>query len=112
MGFMKHSLIVLVLLGLLAGGCVARPRVWTKAEFVRWNAEAPGAIRFVGYQGSDEVTHHFIARVMDTWTFFQIAKSELRLPDERVFSRASSAVLYYYLVDPARDFVQFEPEKK
>jgi hypothetical protein len=105
---------LLALIPLLAAGCAGMrtSKSWTKEEIVRWYAEGRGTIRFVGYQGSDQVQHHFIARVFDSWTFFQISKAELRLPDERPFASASSAQLYFYVVDLAREFEKVEPRKR
>jgi hypothetical protein len=68
-------------------------------------------VRWVGYQGSDEQFHHYIARVMDDWTFIQIRRDELKLDDIRPFSRASSAPLYYYLVDPSRNYQTIAAKK-
>lgn len=111
---MKQGVILIVLSTLLAAGCVSmRPNTpWTKEETVRWYAEGRKSVRYVGYQGSDSTQHHFIARVMDEWTFFQISKAELKLPDERPYTSASSAPLYYYLVDPAREFEKVSPKKE
>ena len=65
-------------------------------------------VRWVGYQGSDQQFHHYIARVMDGWNFIQIRKHELTVADERSYSTASGAPLYYYLVDPSRDYGKVE----
>ena len=99
---------------LLTGGCASASsgRPWKKEQVVSWYGDGQGPVRFIGYQGSDAVQHHFIARVMDTWTFLQISKEDLRLPEELAFPSASSAQLYYYLVDPARDFAKLEPKKE
>lgn len=83
-----------------------------KEESVRWYLQNREAIRFVGYQGSDRKQHHFIVRIMDSWTFFQVSKRELALPEEKVFPSATSAQMYYYLVDPSRDFQKIEPKKE
>ena len=113
---MKTGAWLLALGILLAAGCASSgvDRSWTKEEAVRWYSEnsGSGSVRFVGYQGSDATQHHFIARVMDSWTFVQVPKEELQLPDERPFPSASSAQLYYYLVDPAHGFAKVESEKE
>ena len=103
---MKISAFVFLLSFFIMTGCAASrtSAQRTKAELVHWFAENQQAVRFVGYQGSDQTQHHFIVRIMDSWTFVQVLKEELKLPDERPFASASSAQLYYYLVDPAHDF--------
>jgi hypothetical protein len=49
---------------------------------------------------------------MDSWTFFQVSKCELKLSEEKVFPSVTSAQMYYYLVDPSRDFKKVEPKKE
>jgi len=65
-------------------------------------------VRWVGYQGSDQRYHYFIARVMDDWNFIRIGRDELVVNDERPLSATSSGPLYYYLVDPGRDYCKIE----
>jgi hypothetical protein len=110
---MKTGSALLFLGFLFSAGCASSDagRSWTKPEVVRWYTKSSGSVRFMGYQGSDSTYHHFIARVMDSWTFIQVSKEELQLPDERVFAGTSSAQLYYYLVDPAHGFSKIEPKK-
>jgi hypothetical protein len=84
----------------------------SKEEIVRWCAQNREAIRFVGYQGSDRKQHHYIVRVMDSWTFFQIQREELAPKDERPFPSASSAQMYYYLVDPLHEFEKLKQTKE
>lgn len=79
-----------------------------KREAVAWYAKYSSMVRWVGYQGSDQEHHFYIARVMDTWTFIQIRKDELTVADERPRSRASSGPLYHYLVDPKQDYKKVE----
>lgn len=105
---------LLLLVGVLSNaGCVATTsgQLWTKEGVARWYDDGRGPVRFIGYQGSDATQHHFIARVMDAWTFFQLSKEDLRLPDEHPFPSVTSAQLYYYLVDPARDFAKVNPKQ-
>ena len=93
------------ILSMLTGCIVSHAdSLWTREAVVSWYAQHHKQIGFVGYQGSDQTRHHFIARYMDDWVFIVIKKEELRLNDERPFSRAWSAQLYYYLVDPSRYF--------
>jgi hypothetical protein len=105
---------VLFIIGIALAGCASSGagRSWTKEEVVRWYGRGSGAERFIGYQGSDATRHHFIARVMDTWTFIHLSKRELHLSDERPFERLSSAQLYYYLIDLSRGFAKIEPKKE
>jgi hypothetical protein len=105
---------VLFAIGIALAGCasIGAGRSWTKEEVVRWYGRGGRAVRFIGYQGSDATRHHFIARVMDTWTFIHLSKEELHLSDERPFARLSSAQLYYYLIDPSRGFAKIEPKNE
>ncbi len=75
-----------------------------KQEAADWYTRYGSMVRWVGYQGSDQQFHYYIARVMDDWNFIRIRRDELKVDDERPFSRASSAPLYYYLVDPRHDY--------
>lgn len=78
---------------------------WTKQEVIDWYSEYRSLVRGgLGYRGSDEQWHYFIARVLDEWVFIQVSKDELELADERPYSSASSAPLAYYAVDPSRNF--------
>jgi len=86
--------------------CVKAPL--NKQEAADWYTRYGSMVRWVGYQGSDQQFHYFIARVMDDWGFIQIRRDELKLDDERPFSKASGAPLYYYLVDPSRDYQRIE----
>lgn len=86
-----------------------RKTEWTKQEVIEWYAKYGSMVGGgLGYQGSDQQRHHFIARVMDDWAFIQIKKEELKLDDERPLSRTSSAPLAYYAVDPSRNFQKIE----
>jgi len=87
-------------------------RKWSKQEVDDWYAKYGTMVRWVGYQGSDEQSHFFIARVMDDWAFIQIDKGELQVQDLRVHSKCSSGQLYYYLVDPTRDFKKMENKRE
>src|SRR5215831_19352990 len=76
------------------------PTPVNKQEAADWYASHASMVRWVGYRGSDQQFHHYIARVMDDWTYIQIPKDEMTVADERPYSAASGAPLYYYLVDP------------
>src|SRR6266446_3117916 len=54
-----------------------------KQEAANWYARYGSMVRWVGYQGSDEQFHHYIARVMDDWNFIQIRRDELKVDDVR-----------------------------
>ena len=81
-----------------------------KQEAAGFYARYSSMVRWVGYQGSDEHFHHFIARVMDHWNFIRIERGELAMTDERPFSKTSSAPLYYYLVDPSQNYQKIAGE--
>lgn len=68
-------------------------------------------VQWVGYQGSDQQYHHYIARVMDEWSFIKIRKDELTVAEEWPYARPSSGPLYYYLVDPSRDYQKVQKVK-
>ena len=98
----SNWLIVLLAFGGGLTSCVTTPL--NKQEAAEWYNKHHSMVRWVGYQGSDQRFHYFIARVMDDWSFIQISKGELDVADERPFSRASNAPLYYYLVDPSHNY--------
>ena len=104
-----HLLSILGLVAVVGGVTSCRKTEWTKQEVIEWNVNYGSMVRGgLGYQGSDQQWHHFFARVMDDWVFIQIKKADLKLDDERPFSRASSAPLAYYAVDPSRNFQKIE----
>ncbi len=99
-------LVVLLLALSFRSACRTAPL--NKQEAADWYSSYASMVRWVGYQGSDPRFHHYIARVMDDWAFIQIRKDELAVADERSYSTASSAPLYYYLVDPSHDYRKVE----
>lgn len=106
-----HALYIIRFVSLLLVlNCIpaCRPTPLDKRAAADWYARNASMVRWVGYQGSDQHFHHYIARVMDDWTFIQIKKDELAEVDEHPYSTASSAPLYYYLVDPSRDYRKVE----
>ena len=112
---MRFSHLAFALLPVFATGCVSSTSStpWSKKDAVSWYSRNQQWIRGgIGYQGSDEEQHHFIVRVMDSWTFIQIAKPDLKLAEEHPFPSASSAQLFYYSVDPLHDFAKIEPKKE
>ena len=95
---------------LLALGCIpaCRTTPLNKQEAADWYARYASMVRWVGYQGSDQQFHYYIARVMDDWNLIRIRKDELKVDDERPYSTASSAPFYHYLVDSSRDYRKTE----
>ncbi len=103
--YIKIAASMLLLVG--AVGCSTTPM--NKQEAAEWYASYHSMVRWVGYQGSDQQYHYFIARVMDDWAFIRIKRDELTVSDERPYRGTSSSPLYYYLVDPNRDYRKVEP---
>ncbi len=103
-----HLIRLVALLMMLVFIPACRTTPLNKQEATDWYAKYASLVRWVGYQGSDQQYHHLIARVMDDWNFIRIRKDELTVDDERPYSTASGAPLYYYLVDPSRDYRKVE----
>src|SRR5262245_6509915 len=101
---MRHTIrlgTLLLALGCISA-CVNTPL--DRSAAADWYSRYGSMVRWVGYQGSDQQFHYFIARVMDDWNWIRIRKDELRVEDERPYSRRSSGPLYYYLVDVSKDY--------
>ena len=104
-----HLILFVWLSAVVAVFSTCRKTEWTKKEVIEWHERFGSRERGgLGYQGSDEQHHHFIARAVDSWVFIKVKRDELKMDDERPFSRASSAPLAHYAVDPARDFQKVE----
>ena len=101
------SMALLALIGVSLAGCSSKPL--NNEQATRFFADWGKAVRWVGYQGSDQQYHYFIARVMDSWRFIQIEKSKLTVAEEWPNSKASSAPLYHYIVDPHNNYKKIEP---
>ena len=100
-----HLILIIGLVVVVGSLTSCRKTEWTKQEVVEWYAKNQSSVRGgLGYQGSDQQWHHFIARVFDEWVFIRMKKEELKLEDERPASKASNAPLAYYAVDPSRNF--------
>jgi len=110
LGIMRPFQAIRLFALLLALGCIpaCRTTPLNKQEAADWYSRYSSMVRWVGYQGSDQQFHHYVARVMVDWAFIQIKKDELTVADERPFSTASGAPLYHYLVDPGRDYKRTE----
>jgi hypothetical protein len=102
---------VVAMLALLVSLAGCRTTPMSKQEAADWYARYSSMVRWVGYQGSDEQYHYFIARVMDEWNFIRINRAELKVEDEQPYSKASSAPLFYYLVDPSREYQRIDVNK-
>ncbi|HYF35571.1 MAG TPA: hypothetical protein VD994_09805 [Prosthecobacter sp.] len=84
-----------------------KKRTWTKNELVSWYAEyrpTNERLKVFGYQGSDADYHYFITRPIDSFFMPRVPRAEIKIKDERPYSRSSSAPLYHYIVDPLQDF--------
>jgi hypothetical protein len=103
-----HVIRLFALLLILACIPACRRTAMNKQEAANWYAKYSSGVRWVGYQGSDQQFHYYIARAMDDWVFIQIRTNELTVADPRPYSTASSAPQYHYLVDPSRDYRKIE----
>jgi hypothetical protein len=84
---------------------------WTVSEAKKWAEtykDFPTWDGLLLYQGSDTTTHHFIARIVDDFFWFNIKRAELILTDERQYQTTSSASFGYYYVDAAKDFIKIK----
>ncbi|MBI1178298.1 hypothetical protein GC207_12755 [bacterium] len=90
----------------IAPACSTTPM--DRSETANWYAKYHSMVRWVGYQGSDQQYHHFVARVIDDWAFIKIQKTELMVADERTYRGLPDSPLYYYLVDPNHDYRKIE----
>ena len=103
---LKHSVVFALLFLLHLTACRTPPM--NKQEAADWYAKYHSMVRWVGYQGSDDHFHHFIARVMDDWAFIRVDRAELQMDDERPMAKGSSGPFSYYAVDPSRNFEKID----
>ena len=103
-----HVIRLVTLLLVLACVPACRRTAMNKKEAADWYSRYSSMVRWVGYQGSDQQFHYYIAHVMDDWAFIQIKTNELTVADQRPYSTVSSAPQYHYLVDPKRDYRKVE----
>src|SRR4051812_30266287 len=91
---------LLLCLTFLSQGCssTVRGRQQTVDFSERW---VRGPKRLM-YCGSDKQWHHFTARPIDSFVFFEVDRQELSLIDERPYT--GDDLNFYYAVDPARGF--------
>ena len=112
---MTLRLSILVLL-LATVGCVgpSKKAILSPSEVAEWYERwsLPSTInRGIGYQGSDEAFHYFIARPIDYFVFIQVPRDQLKLEDVRPKQQASSSGLgVHYWVDPLHDFRKKEAD--
>ncbi|ATC62996.1 hypothetical protein CMV30_02990 [Nibricoccus aquaticus] len=114
---MKPILLLLILL-LVGAGCVGpfkKKAAWSPAEVTEWyqGTSIPATIhRGIGYQGTDESFHYFIARPIDFFVFIKIPRAQLQIEDVQPRQQSSSAGLgVYYWVDPLQGFRKKEPNQ-
>lgn len=82
---------------------------WTVDEVKTWSSQNKDYSTWKGlllYQGTDSTYHHFISRINDEWTWFNIEKSTLQLNEEKPFDNTSKGKLGYYYVDPNNNFIK------
>ena len=102
----------LVLLGCDTGG------EWKAEELRNWYFELSKAdSRFLSplyYQGTDEDSHHFTCRSMDTWVPVRVRKEEINIQDVRPLKSASQTRSFpgYYAVDPEKAFAKLNREEE
>jgi hypothetical protein len=102
---------------LAASGCVGpfKKSVWSPAEVAKWYERwsHPSTVhRGIGYQGSDEAFHYFIARPIDYFVFIRIPRGQLQLEDTRPREQVSSSMLgVHYWVDPLDNFRKKQPNQ-
>jgi hypothetical protein len=112
-GKMRFLFIPLFALALCGCETPFKKAVWTPAEVREWHERwsSPATVqRGIGYQGSDDVFHYFIARPIDSWVSIKIRREELHLEDERPRQQTSAASMgIHYMVDPGESFRKREP---
>lgn len=115
---MKLRVSFIFIAAVLISGCVGpfgRKTVWTPAEVAEWYGQwslRPTVDRGIGYQGSDEAFHHFIARPIDYFVFIKVPRAQMQISDLRPKQQTSSDGLgIYYWVDPLNAFRKKEPDE-
>ena len=103
---LKKSVLPIFIGVLLITNC-GGPWIMQKAELQKWYRDDlsrySGAGK-LGYTGSDAAYHYFIARPVDDFVTIQVPRDDLTLKEERRTSELGRERMYFYLVDPARDF--------
>ena len=96
-----------ILLGALVLSACGGPWTMGKSELQTWyrdDLSRYSGSGKLGYRGSDFVYHYFIARPVDNFIVIQVPRGELALKDELGTSELDRERLYFYLVDPERNF--------
>ena len=104
-----YGIIVSVVCGMII--CSCSKTEWTKQEATQWCDQNKDFIRGgIGYFGTDERWHYYMARSMDTWVTLKIPKDELKISEEKLHRAMSSDFLGYYAVDPNKNFSEVKNE--
>jgi hypothetical protein len=105
--FLLTLFLILMTTFSIAQSSSQRNKLWTTAEIITWAEENKNYSTWKGwilYQGSDTLNHYFISRIVDNWQWFKLRRSDLKVPEERLYKLTSSEPLGYYYVDPLKDF--------
>jgi len=108
------TLTALIVILQLAGSTSAN--TWTANEIVDWHlkyaVDTPELYRAFYYRGSDDNHHYFSIRAIDRWVFMNVAKSEVKITNQKpLIKRSSENYLGYYVVDPQDEFKKIEGTK-
>ncbi|MFA6288154.1 MAG: hypothetical protein WC661_12290 [Opitutaceae bacterium] len=105
--------IIIILAVLFTAGCVGpfKKSVWTRPElqewYTRWVQRPDGKDAGIGYQGSDEKLHYFMARSMDSWIFIRVSRDQIEVPEVHLYHESFfGAPTVYYWLDPSKDFTE------
>jgi hypothetical protein len=102
---MKPILLIIIAVSLMTG--CGGPWTMSKTELQRWYREDlsqySGAGK-MGYIGSDQEFHYFIARPVDDFVHIRVPKYELRMKEEHARSELGNSRMYFYLVNPEQGF--------
>lgn len=112
---MITRLTLIVFCALLAG-CLSAEGIkrnqWSKSEVVAWYAKYEPVVHGLSkycYAGSNAKYHYFICRPIDSFLIQKIPRAELVMPDERKREDLGKR-LYFYQVDPKRNFKKMPAE--
>src|SRR5687768_17415966 len=96
-----RPVILLVALVVIVQGCTGSA-IRSKQRTVQFSERWLQPPKRLMYCGSDARLHHFTARPVDSFVFFEIDRSELAITDERPYT--GDDLNFYYAVDPAGGF--------
>jgi len=103
-----QSLRIVMLLAVLLSLSACSTAPMNRQEAADWYTKNASELTWVGYQGTDEDYHYFVGRMKDKWAFIRIRKGDLTVEDQRKFISTFRYPIYYYQVDPSRDYVKIE----